>query len=107
MRSVIALLVGLALACLVWGIGAAVGGAPGAPTQGVTTYGVPPAANPRPVGRPPTHAPDIPVPTHSAADLEAALPPPSPVVGNPGGTGRIEEDEPGWDCATMGNRSCG
>lgn len=34
--------------------------------------------------------------------LTASAPSPSPV-----GNERIEEDDPRWDCATMGNRICG
>jgi hypothetical protein len=28
-------------------------------------------------------------------------------VGDSNGDDRIDEDEPGWDCRTMGNRVCG
>jgi hypothetical protein len=28
-------------------------------------------------------------------------------VGDDNGDGRIDEDESGWDCETMGNRVCG
>lgn len=47
----------------------------------------------------------------SAAPTTAA-PHPSPravatVTGDDNGDGRIEEDESGWDCSTMGNRQCG
>lgn len=108
MRNVVALAVGLALAYGVWSLGVAPGD-----TTGGTSEGVPPAlvSRPNPVGTPVLNAPDIPIPTHSEADLEAALPepaPPSPVVsGGSSGGGRIEEDDPRWNCATMGNRSCG
>lgn len=29
------------------------------------------------------------------------------IVPAPGEPRRIEEDDPGWDCMTMGNRKCG
>jgi hypothetical protein len=31
----------------------------------------------------------------------------SPVIGDDNGDGVIDEDESGWNCATMGNRVCG
>lgn len=87
-------------------------------------------------GSRPSPAPDIPVPTHSQDTLDRALlsgvwrlpacrsaqdvfctgsdsrglwwrDAAFRVVHQADGANRIEEDEPGWDCATMGNEDCG
>ena len=43
-------------------------------------------------------------PDGSWFDIGPALP---PVTASDVAPARIEEDQPGWDCHTMGNRSCG
>ncbi|MFJ2745262.1 hypothetical protein ACIO3O_37020 [Streptomyces sp. NPDC087440] len=50
--------------------------------------------------------------TASLSPADAPAPAPAPKVtvvktGDDNRDGRIDEDETGWDCATMGNRTCG
>lgn len=101
MRYTIALLAGLLLSVPLWGI---IGGA--------DERGTAPGHSPRtgtylPQWEAPK--PDLyPDPVFTPAP-KGWLPPgvtPS-VPQRENGDGRIEEDEPGWNCATMGNRSCG
>lgn len=97
MRYVIALAVGLALSVPVWGA-----------VSGVIDRDYTPGHRPgvivvREEGAP---RPDYPDPVFTPAPkgwLPAGVEPRTPARDD----GVIHEDEPGWNCATMGNRSCG
>lgn len=88
MRYAIALLCGLLLSIPLWGW---LGDSDGATDQGygprTTVVVTPPQGGPQP---------DYPDPVFTPVPA-----PPIPQMGQP------EEDEPGWNCVTMGNRDCG
>jgi len=52
-------------------------------------------------------AQDAPTPTPTPASVSVSSPAPSCEAGDDNCDGRIDEDESGWDCKSMGNHTCG